>query len=138
MNNTIDMMAQLLEKNNIHVSYGARKKDGSSDSKNNEKFHALVVVSSDPSIFIIDWRESRNMASIKDIFSSKHLNSGTVVRMGDNSEIHTIGVGNINLDNGYFNDVLYVPDLAENVLSIYQMTHTGASKRVNLLQIWYR
>ena len=43
MKKTIDMMAQLLEKNNILVSHKARKKDGSSGSVNKEKCHALIA-----------------------------------------------------------------------------------------------
>ena len=50
--------------------------------------------------------------------------------MGDDFEIHTKGVGRIDLDNGYFNDVLYVLDLAGKFISVYQMKHIGESKRV--------
>ena len=50
--------------------------------------------------------------------------------MGDDSEIQTKGVGRLYLDHGYFNDVLYVPDLVANFLSVCQMTHTRESKRV--------
>ena len=39
-------------------------------------------------------------------------NAGPVVRMGDDSEIETKGIGRIELDHGYFSDVMYVPDLA--------------------------
>ena len=54
MKNTIDMMVQLLEKNNIPLLEGARKKDGGSGLDNKERFHALVVGSFDSSSFIID------------------------------------------------------------------------------------
>ena len=50
--------------------------------------------------------------------------------MGDDPEIPTKWIGRINLDNGYFNNVLYVLDLAANLLSVYQMTHIGSTKRV--------
>ena len=73
---------------------------------------------------------SRKIASVREIFTTMYSNSGTIVRMGDDSEIHTKGVGKIDLDNGYFNDFLYVPYLVENLLSVYQMTHTGEAKRV--------
>ena len=59
-----------------------------------------------------------------------HSNSGPTVRMGDDSEIQTKGVGRIDLEHGFFNDVLYVPDLEANLLSVYQMTHTRESNRV--------
>ena len=50
MKQTIDMMVQLLEKNNIPILEGARKKDGISSSDNKERFHALVVGSLDSSM----------------------------------------------------------------------------------------
>ena len=64
MNKMIDMMAQLLDKNNIPGPEGTRKKDGGSGSDNKERCHALVVGSSKPSISIIDSRASRHMDSI--------------------------------------------------------------------------
>ena len=37
----------------------------------------------------------------------------------------------VDLENGYFSNVLYVPSLASNILSVYQMTHTREPKRVS-------
>ena len=59
-----------------------------------------------------------------------HSNSGPTVRMGDDSKIQTKGVGRIDLEHGYFSDVLYAPYLVANLLAAYQMTHTGEAKRV--------
>ena len=50
--------------------------------------------------------------------------------MGDDSEIQTKGVGRIDLEHGYFSDVLYVPYSVANLLSFYQMNHIGEGKRV--------
>ena len=50
--------------------------------------------------------------------------------MGDDSEIQTKGIGRIDSEHGYFTDVLYVQDLEENLLSMYQMIHTGVENRV--------
>ena len=50
--------------------------------------------------------------------------------MGDNLEIQAKGVGMIDIEDGYFSNVLFVPDLAANLLSVYQMKHIGESKRV--------
>ena len=50
--------------------------------------------------------------------------------MGDDSKLQTKGIGRIDLEHGYFSDVLYVLDLATNLLSVYQMTHTREPKRV--------
>ena len=50
--------------------------------------------------------------------------------MGDDSEIQAKGIGRIDLEDGYFNNVLFVPDKKVNLLLVYQITHTGESKRV--------
>jgi len=70
------------------------------------------------------------MVANRELFSTMSLNVGPAVRMGDDSGIQTKGIGRIDLEHGYFSDVLYVPDLAANFLSAYQMTHTGEAKRV--------
>ena len=72
-------MAQLLEKNNITVLEGVRKKDGSSRYDKKERCHALVVDSLESSTFIIDSRTSRNMASIKEFFTSMYSDNGPIV-----------------------------------------------------------
>ena len=50
--------------------------------------------------------------------------------MGNNSEFKTKGKGSIQLEHGRFKDVLFVPSLDSNLLSVYQMTHTRSPKRV--------
>ena len=50
--------------------------------------------------------------------------------LGDDSLTDSLGKGRIDLDHGKFNNVLHVPDLASNLLSVYQMTHTGSLKKV--------
>ena len=50
--------------------------------------------------------------------------------MGDDSELQTKGIGRIDLEHGFFTEVLYVPDIAENLLSVYHMTHTWEPNRV--------
>ena len=134
MNKTIYMMAQLLEKNNIPLPEGARKKEGRLSSENKDKCHALVVVYSASYSFIIDLGALRHMDSIQYSFSDIHPYSGPSILMGDDSEIQAKWIGRIDLEDGYFNNVLFVPDLAVNLLSIYKITHTGSTKRVTLTQ----
>ena len=42
----------------------------------------------------------------------------------------SLGKGRIDLDHGKFSNVLYVPGIASNLLSVYHMTHTGSPKKV--------
>ena len=85
MKKTIDMMVQLLEKNNIPLPEGARKKEGGSMSDNEEIFHALVARYSRYSSFIIESAASKHMASMHDSFSSLHPYSGPSIPMSDDS-----------------------------------------------------
>ena len=50
--------------------------------------------------------------------------------MGDESLTNIFGKERIDLDHGKFNNVLYVPGLASNLFSMYQMTHTGSPNKV--------
>ena len=54
--------------------------------------------------------------------------------MGDDSEIQAKGIGRIDLEDRYFNNVLFVPDISATLISSYQMTHTGTTKRVKFAQ----
>ena len=51
--------------------------------------------------------------------------------MGDDSTIISEGQGTVDLENGFFSNVLYVSSLVENLLSVYRMIHTGMPKRVS-------
>ena len=94
----------------------------------------MVIVSSRYSSLIIDSGASRHMASMHDSFSAIHPYSGPSILMGDDSKIQAKWIGRIDLEYGYFNNVLFVPDLAVNLLSIYTMKHTSTTKIVKIIQ----
>ena len=50
--------------------------------------------------------------------------------MGDDLEVQAKGICRINLEDEYFDNDLFVPDLAANLLSVYKITHTSKAKRV--------
>ena len=58
------------------------------------------------------------------------MSKGPSIVLGDDSLTESLGKGRIDLDHGQFSNVLYVPGLASNLLSVYQMTHTGSPKKV--------
>ena len=68
------------------------------------------------------------MVASKESFSSLDLIGGPSIYMGDDSQILVVGKGSVQFEHGVFNNVLYVPSLIENLLSVYQMTHTGSPK----------
>jgi hypothetical protein len=50
--------------------------------------------------------------------------------MGDNSPVEFIDKGRIELTNEIFENVLHVPKISVNLLSVYQMTNSNNGKRV--------
>ena len=99
-------------------------------SDNKERCHALVARYSRYSSFIIDSSTSKHMASMHDSFLALHPYSGPSILMGDDSEIQAKGIGRIDIDDGYFKNVLFVLDLEANILSVCQMNHNVEKKRV--------
>ena len=95
-----------------------------------ERVHALVAGTSSSSSFIIDSRASRHMVLTKEAFTSLDMLKGPPIVLGDDSLTKSLIKGRIDLDHGKFSNVLYVTGLASNLLSVYQMTHTGSPKKV--------
>ena len=69
------------------------------------------------------------MVSTKEEFSSLDMSKGPPIVLRDDSLTDSLEKGRIDLDHGKFNNVLYVPGLTSNLLSVYQMTHTGSPKK---------
>ena len=57
------------------------------------------------------------------------MSKGPLIVLADESLTDSSGKGRIDLDHGKFTNVLYVPGLASNLLSVYQMNHTGSPKK---------
>ena len=53
--------------------------------------------------------------------------------VGDDTKMEVEGKGNVEMENGEFRDVLYVPNLSSNLLSVYQITHLRDGHKVELL-----
>ena len=70
MKKRIDMLTQILEKNNISLPKFSKKKEGGSNSEDKERVHVLVVGTSSSPRFIIDSGASRHMVLTKEAFSS--------------------------------------------------------------------
>ena len=52
------------------------------------------------------------------------------IYVGDDRSLNVVGTGTVHINNGQFNDVLCVPTLSCNLLSVYQITHLGEGKTV--------
>ena len=69
------------------------------------------------------------MAATKEAFSSLDVCKSPPILMGDDSPVEITGKGKIELNHCSFENVLYVPKIYVNLLSIYRITHSGTGKR---------
>ena len=70
------------------------------------------------------------MVSTNEAFSSLDDQKGPNILLGENSKTESKDKGSIDFDHGSFNNVLYVPGLATNLLLVYQMINTESPKKV--------
>ena len=75
---------------------------------------------------------SNSTVSIRETLSSLKISKAPIIVLGNDSLTDILGKGRIDLDHGFFKDVLYVPGIASNILSVYQMNHTWSPKKVIL------
>jgi hypothetical protein len=62
------------------------------------------------------------MTTKEEVFSSLSPCSRPRILMGDDTPVAVAGEGRVKLHNGSFENVLHVPKLSMNLLSVYQIT----------------
>ena len=92
-----------------------------------------MASTSNPTTLLIESRALNHMMESRDYFSSLDTDKRIAIHLGYDSTIISKGQGTVSLEHGTFFNVLYVPSLASNLLSVYQMTHTGVPKRVTFI-----
>jgi hypothetical protein len=70
------------------------------------------------------------MAKDKAIFSTLNECNTKKIFVGDDRSFSVVGSIIAQVDNGNFNDIICVPSLSCNLLSVYQITHSGEGKTV--------
>ena len=65
------------------------------------------------------------MATKEEVFSSLSPCSRPPILMGDDTPVVVAGEGIVELHNGNFENVLHVPKLSMNLLSVYHITQKG-------------
>jgi hypothetical protein len=66
----------------------------------------------------------------KVIFSSLNECNTKQIFIGDDKSLTIIQFGIVHVDNGHFDDVLCVPSLSFNLISVYQIIHLDVGKIV--------
>ena len=131
MKKNLDEATSLLERNNINLSESFQRKENQDREYQHERGHALMESTSKSMALLIYFGALNHMMASKDSFSFIDTSKSIPIHMGYDSTIISKGEGTVNLEHGYFSNVLYVPSLASNLLCVYQMTHTRVPKRVS-------
>jgi hypothetical protein len=79
---------------------------------------------------LIDFGASYHMAKDKTIFSTLNECNTEKICVDDYKSLMVVGSGTIQVDNDHFNFELGVPSISCNLLSVYQITHSGEHKTV--------
>ena len=138
MKKKLDEATSLLERNHINLLESFRRRDHQDREPQDEKGHALIASTSKSKALLIESGALNHMMAEKYSFSSLETDKSIPIHMGDESTIISKGQGTIDLENGFFSNVLYVPSLAANLLSVYQMTHIGMPNRVSFIPNYVR
>ena len=69
------------------------------------------------------------MDASKELYSSLDACNGPPIMMGVNSSVKVTGKGRIELTNRSFENVLHIPKIFVNLLSMYQMTNSDTKKK---------
>jgi hypothetical protein len=119
-----------MKKHNINIdSNSSSSSHGDALSSPSFSFNATSTFSSDE--WLIEFGESYHMDKEKSIFSTLNECNTNKIFVVDDRSLSVVGYGTIHVDNGHFNDVLCVPSIFCNILSIYQITHSGEGKTVD-------
>jgi hypothetical protein len=103
-------------------SRGSQKQKEEDPAPKKGNHHALVAINSSSDSWIIDSGASHHMATKDEVFSSLSPCSRPPILMGDDTLVAVAGEGRVELHNGSFENVLHVPNLSMNLLSVYQIT----------------
>ena len=124
MKNQVNKLSSLLEQNNISLPQGENKSDVGQPIEDHDWYYSLKEGLTQSNYYLIDYVASNHMDSSEESFTTLDLSGGPSIYMGDNSQIPIVGKGSIKILHGNFINLLYVPSLETNFLSVYQMTHT--------------
>ena len=84
------------------------------------KGHALSARALSPTpIWILDCSASHHMTHSPDLVTSLAQSVTTQIAVGDCTQLSVIGSGTISLEGGSLQDVLFVPKISTNLLSIF-------------------
>ena len=123
-----------MKKHNVSLPNSYKEK-GSSSLDSKRKGQSLLTHTISQGEWIIDSGATHHMGALKTIFSSMTPLEVPHIFVGDDTKVEFEEKGEVEMESGVFKDVLYVPNLTSNLLSVYEITHYGGGNKVEFLQI---
>ena len=120
----------VMKKQNISIDSTSSYSHGHALSASGFSFNTNSTSTSTSEEWLIDSGASYHMAKDRAIFSTLNECNTKQIFVGDDRSLSVEGYGTVQVENGHFNDVLCVPSLSCNLLSVYQITHSGEGKTV--------
>ena len=93
----------------------------------------MVASTNNVEEWVLDSGATHHMGASREHLLSVKPSHVPYIYVGNDTQVEVEGKGNVELDNGVFKDVLHVPNLSTNLLSIYQITHYGCGDKVEFL-----
>jgi hypothetical protein len=120
-------MTHVLQKNNLgyFIPEGAKKKKEEDHAPKKGNHHALLAINSSSDSCIIDSGASHHMTAKEEAFTYLSSCCGPPILMGDDAPVALAGEGRVEIHNGNFENVLYVPKISMNLISVYHITQKG-------------
>ena len=112
MKKKLDESTSLLERNHINLLESFQRRDQQDREPQHERIHALMVSTSNSKALLIDSKALNHIMAERDSFSSLDTSKSIPIHMGYDSTIISEGQGTVDLENGFFSNVFYVPSLA--------------------------
>jgi hypothetical protein len=121
MKKQIDLMTHALQQDNLgnFIPEGFKKQKEEDLSPKKGNHHALVAINSSSNSWIIDSSATHHMEAKEEVFSSLSPCSRPPILMGDDTLVAVAGEGRVELHNHSFENVLHVPKISMNLLSVY-------------------
>jgi hypothetical protein len=118
-----------MKNHNINIdSTSFSSSHGHALSASGFSLNTTFVSSSDE--WLIDSRAYYHMDKDRNIFSALNECNTKKLFVGDDRSLSVEGSRTIQVENVNFNDVLCVPSLSCNLISVYQITHSGEGKTI--------
>jgi hypothetical protein len=124
----MEVLETIMKKYNINIDFSSSSFHRHALSTSGFSFNAPSIYFSDE--WPIDYGAYYHMANDKSMFSALNECNTKQIFVGNDRSLSVVRFETILVDNGHFNDVLCVPSLSCNFLSVYQIIHSGEGKTI--------